>query len=91
MVVLAQRDGMSLTIVEKLRERTPLADEKVGPPEPRSTKLRRQREVMVAPLAHHWLLPLNHRLHALRPSLLRARVRPPSQLDQAPQVVGASR
>src|SRR3712207_3947110 len=55
---LAKRYGISPTTVQKWRKRTTVADERMGPKQPRSTVLSIEEEAVVVAFRRHTLLPL---------------------------------
>ncbi len=57
--VLARRYGVSPTTVQKWRKRETVADQRMGPAEPRSTTLSLEEEAMVVAFRRHTLLPLD--------------------------------
>ena len=66
---LARRYGVSPTTVQKWRKRTTVADERMGPKEPRSTVLTLDEEAIVVAFRRHTLLPLDDGLYALQPAI----------------------
>src|SRR3954470_17357618 len=66
---LAKRCGISPTTVQKWRKRTTVADERMGPKEPRSTVLTADEEAIVVAFRRHTLLPLDDCLYALQPKI----------------------
>ena len=69
MRALARRYGVSPTTVQKWRKRTTVADERMGPKEPRSTVLTPDEEAIVVAFRRHTLLPLDDGLYALQPAI----------------------
>ncbi len=67
--VLARRYGISPTTVQKWRKRETVADQRMGPAEPRSTTLSLEEEAMVVAFRRHTLLPLDDCLYALQPTI----------------------
>src|SRR3954464_12851073 len=61
--------GVSPTTVQKWRKRTTVADERMGPKEPRSTVLTADEEAIVVAFRRHTLLPLDDCLYALQPKI----------------------
>src|SRR5215212_9959294 len=66
---LARRYGVSPTTVQKWRKRQTVADERMGPKEPRSTVLSLEEEAVIVAFRQHTLLPLDDCLYALQPTL----------------------
>ena len=66
---LAKRYGISPTTVQKWRKRTTVADERMGPKQPRSTVLSIEEEAVVVAFRRHTLLPLDDCLYALQPTI----------------------
>src|SRR4028118_1951567 len=66
---LAKRYGISPTTVQKWRKRTSVADQPMGPSEPKSTVLSLEQEAMIVAFRRHTLLPLDDCLYALQPSI----------------------
>jgi transposase InsO family protein len=66
---LAKRYGISPTTVQKWRKRETVADQRMGPAEPRSTTLSLEEEAMVVAFRRHTLLPLDDCLYALQPTI----------------------
>ena len=65
---LARRYGTSPATVQTWRKRTSVADQAMGPAEPRSTVLPLEQEAVIVAFRRHTLLPLDDGLSALRPS-----------------------
>ena len=66
---LAKRYGISPTTVQKWRKRTTVADERMGPKQPRSTVLSIEEEAVVVAFRRHTLLPLDDCLYALQATI----------------------
>lgn len=66
---LARRYGISPTTVQKWRQRTSVADQRMGLAEPHSTTLTPEQEAMMVAFRRHTLLPLDDCLYALQPSI----------------------
>src|SRR3712207_866933 len=66
---LAKRYGISPTTVQKWRKRTTVADERMGPKQPRSTVLSIEEEAVIVAFRRHTLLPLDDCLYALQPTI----------------------
>ena len=70
---LARRYGVSPTTVQKWRKRQTVADERMGPKQPRSTVLSLEEEAVIVAVIvafrRHTLLPLDDCLYALQPTI----------------------
>jgi transposase InsO family protein len=66
---LAKRYGISPTTVQKWRQRTTVADERMGPKQIRSTVLSIEEEAVIVAFRRHTLLPLDDCLYALQPTI----------------------
>src|ERR671929_1487320 len=66
---LARRYGISPTTVQKWRKRTTVADQPMGPKQPRSTVLTLEEEAVIVAFRRHTLLPLDDCLYALQPTI----------------------
>src|SRR5918911_5049851 len=66
---LARRYGISPTTVQKWRKPTTVADQPMGPKQPRSTVLTLEEEAIVVAFRRHTLLPLDDCLYALQPTI----------------------
>ena len=66
---LARRYGVSPTTVQKWRKRQTVADERMGPKQPRSTVLSIEEEAVIVAFRRHTLLPLDDCLYALQPTI----------------------
>ena len=66
---LARRYGVSPTTVQKWRKRQTVADQPMGPKQPRSTVLTVEEEAIIVAFRRHTLLPLDDCLYALQPTI----------------------
>jgi len=66
---LARRYGVSPTTVQKWRKRQTVADQPMGPKQPRSTVLSVEEEAVTVAFRRHTLLPLDDCLYALQPTI----------------------
>ncbi len=66
---LAKRYGISPTTVQKWRKRQTVADEPMGPRQPRSTVLSVEEEAVIVAFRRHTLLPLDDCLYALQATI----------------------
>src|SRR5215210_5395406 len=66
---LARRYGVSPTTVQKWRKRQTVADQPMGPKQPRSTVLTVEEEAIIVAVRRHTLLPLDDCLYALQPTI----------------------
>jgi transposase len=66
---LARRYGVSPTTVQKWRKRQTVADQPMGPQQPRSTVLTVDEEAIIVAFRRHTLLPLDDCLYALQPTI----------------------
>jgi transposase InsO family protein len=66
---LARRYGVSPTTVQKWRKRQTVADQPMGPKQPRSTVLTVEEEAIIVAFRRHTLLPLDDCLYALQATI----------------------
>ena len=66
---LARRYGVSPTTVQKWRKRQTVADQPMGPQQPRSTVLTVDEEAIIVAFRRHTLLPLDDCLYALQATI----------------------
>jgi transposase-like protein len=66
---LARRHGTNPKTVHKWKQRSPVADRRTGPKEPRPTVLSLEEKVVVVALPCHTLLPLDDCLYALQATI----------------------
>ena len=66
---LARRYGVSPTTVQKWRKRQTVADQPMGPKQPRSTVLSLEEEAVIVAFRRHTLLPLDDCLYALQATI----------------------
>ncbi len=66
---LSKRYGINQKAVAKWRQRTLVADQRMGPKDPRSTVLSHENEAVVIAFHRHTLLPLDDCLYALQATI----------------------